>query len=89
MTLPGQCNPEALFVLWTTIAISAAVFGLMVRAIVRGCKSPQVDSPGFVRHTVVEVVWAIIPVLIFVVSAAPAVKALVAADSCPVTATHR
>ncbi len=76
-----HCGEGTLIVLWVSTAIIAAVFGLMVYSIIRFSKSPPPSSVQFVHRTAAEVVWAIIPILILVITAAPAVKTLVGANN--------
>lgn len=87
MTELPLCGQNALIVLWTGAAIAVAIFAVIVYSIISFCRSPQTTSATFVHHTAVEVIWAVIPILILIVSATPAVRTLVAVNnSCPVSA---
>jgi heme/copper-type cytochrome/quinol oxidase subunit 2 len=76
MTELPLCGNNALIVLWTGSAITAAIFAVMVYSIV-SCKSAVTSQAAFVHRTSVEVVWAIIPILILIVTAMPAVKPVI------------
>jgi heme/copper-type cytochrome/quinol oxidase subunit 2 len=87
MTELPLCGQSALIVLWTGGGIAAAIFALIVYSIISFCKSPEAAPATFVHRTAIEVIWAVIPILILVLTATPAVKNLLAiGSSCPAVA---
>jgi cytochrome c oxidase subunit 2 len=69
-----------IFILWACIAITAAVFGVMIYSIATFPKaqvSPAKTAATFRHSTLVEILWAIVPILILVGMATPAVKTFV------------
>ncbi len=80
MTDLPLCGHGALIVLWIGAAIATVIFAMMVYSIVTFCKSPATATQKFAHRAHVEVIWAIIPILILVVTAAPAVKPLIAVE---------
>jgi heme/copper-type cytochrome/quinol oxidase subunit 2 len=73
----------------TTIAICAsialAVFAVMIHSIATFRRAPE-SQPAARARPLAEVVWAIVPILIIVCTALPAVRMLAAADDVPQTA---
>lgn len=65
---------------WICVAIGVVVFSAMFYIIVRHRKSRGVKPAQFHENTVVEIIWAVIPLLILVVMAIPATKALILID---------
>jgi cytochrome c oxidase subunit II len=65
--------------------IAAAVFAVMIHSIAtfRRASEPEADARG---RPVAEVFWAIVPILIIVVTALPALRMLAAEDDVPQTA---
>ena len=59
-------------IFWTCVAISTAVFGVMIYSILTFRRSGE--RAAVARHTVAEVLWATIPILILVLAAAPAIR---------------
>lgn len=79
------CGHSAIIVLWIGAAITVAIFGLIAHSIISFSKPVDTGAGNFVHHTKVEVVWAVIPVLVLIITAAPAVKPLIAiSNSCQV-----
>lgn len=66
--------------LWVCVAIGVVVFGAMFYSIVKHRKSVHPKPAHFHENTLVEIVWTLIPVLILVGLAIPAVKTLVAME---------
>lgn len=65
------------FTLWICIVIGIVVFGAMIVSIFSHRKSKGYKPEQFSHSTVAEVIWTIIPILILVVIAIPATKALI------------
>jgi heme/copper-type cytochrome/quinol oxidase subunit 2 len=59
-------------VFWSCIAITGAVFGVMIYSIAtfRRDGEPTIVA----RHAVMEVIWASIPLVILVLAAVPAIR---------------
>lgn len=74
------CGHSAVIVLWIGTAITLAIFATMVYSIVSFCKSSTNNTAKFTQRAHAEVIWAVIPILILIVTAAPAVKPLVAVE---------
>lgn len=73
-----------IFILWACVAISAVVFGVMIYSIATFPKTHAnlTKAAATFRHsTLVEILWAIVPIVILVGMAAPAVKAFVMTDT--------
>jgi cytochrome c oxidase subunit 2 len=65
---------------WITSAISVFVLGLLLYAIVRFRESRNPVPSRTTHHTLVEVVWTVVPVLILVVIAIPSLRILYYSD---------
>ncbi|MGJ8663333.1 MAG: cytochrome c oxidase subunit II [Marinicella sp.] len=65
------------FTLWICIVIGIIVFGAMIYSIFAHRKSKGYKPEQFTHSTTAEVIWTIIPILILVVIAIPATKALI------------
>jgi len=63
-----------MIILWMVVAIGVAVFGVMFYAIIFHRKSREQKAAQFHQHKMVEVLWAVIPVIILIVMAIPAFK---------------
>jgi cytochrome c oxidase subunit 2 len=72
-------------VLWICVVIGVIVFSAMFVSIVLHRKSRGYEAAKFTHSTKAEIVWTIIPVLILVVMAVPATKALVNMEVAPAT----
>lgn len=73
-----------IFILWACVAISAVVFGVMIYSIAifpAAHADPAKATATFRHSTLVEILWAIVPIVILVGMAAPAVKTFVMADT--------
>ncbi len=65
------------FTLWICIVIGILVFGAMIVSIFAHRKSKGYKPGKFSHSTVAEVIWTVIPILILVMIAIPATKALI------------
>ena len=65
-------------IMWIIVGIFVVVFGAMTYAIVRHRKSVGRQARQFHENTTVEIVWTIIPFLILIGMAYPAIKTLIA-----------
>lgn len=61
---------------WICVWIFVGVFGFMLVSLIKHRKSVGHKAAQFHEHTVVEILWTVIPVVILVVMAIPATKAL-------------
>jgi cytochrome c oxidase subunit 2 len=65
-------------ILWVCVAIAVVVFGAMIYALVRFRKSKgAVADTSFVHSNKFELIWTLAPVVILVVMAIPAARALI------------
>ena len=65
-------------IFWWCVAIGVAVFGVMIYALLNFRKSKGAVADTSITHsTRVEIIWTVIPVLILVVMAIPAARALI------------
>lgn len=67
-------------VLWICAGLAAAVFAVMLYSIAAFHQPPGAHPAKYRHSKLVEVLWAIVPIVILVSMAAPAVKALVWID---------
>jgi cytochrome c oxidase subunit 2 len=74
-----------MIILWICVVIGIIVFSAMFVSIVLHRKSRGHEAAKFTHSTKAEIVWTIIPVLILVVMAVPATKALVNMEVAPET----
>ncbi len=70
-----------MLIFWICCAIAALVFGVMFWSIFKHRKSQGAVAAQFHHSTKAELVWTIIPIIILVVMAIPATKALVKMES--------
>lgn len=68
-------------VLWVCAFVTAAVFVLMVHSIATFRRAPS--DAARPRNATAEVFWALVPIVIVIAMAAPAVRSIVAADGSP------
>ncbi len=61
---------------WICVWIFVAVFGVMLISLIKHRKSVGHKAAQFHEHAAVEILWTVIPVIILVVMAFPATKAL-------------
>ncbi len=69
------------FTLWICIVIGILVFGAMIVSIFSHRKSKGYQAAKFSHSTFAELVWTVIPILILVVIAIPATKALITMEN--------
>lgn len=69
------------FTLWICIVIGVVVFGAMIVSIFAHRKSKGAQAEQFTHSTKAEVIWTIIPILILVVIAIPATRALITMEN--------
>lgn len=74
-----------MIILWICVVIGVIVFSAMFVSIVLHRKSKGHKAAGFTHSTRAEIMWTIIPVLILVVMAVPATKALINMEVAPET----
>jgi cytochrome c oxidase subunit 2 len=72
-------------ILWICIVIGVIVFSAMFVSIVLHRKSRGHEAAQFTHSTKAEVIWTVIPVLILIVMAVPATRALVTMEIAPET----
>jgi cytochrome c oxidase subunit II len=68
-------------IFWICVAIALVVFSVMIYALIYHRKARGVKADEFHEHPVLEVMWAVIPVLILVLMAIPATKVLMNMDN--------
>ncbi|MDF2867315.1 MAG: coxB [Gammaproteobacteria bacterium] len=64
-------------IFWICVGIGVIVFGVMIYTLIYHRKSRGVKPAQFHEHTLVEIVWAVIPLLILVAMAIPATLVLI------------
>ncbi len=74
-----------MIVLWICVVIGVIVFSAMFFSIVLHRKSRGHEAAQFSHSTKAEIIWTVIPILILVVIAVPATKALVNMEVAPET----
>ncbi len=74
-----------MIVLWICVVIGVIVFSAMFYSIVLHRKSKNYEAAKFTHSTKAEIIWTIIPILILVVIAVPATKALINMEVAPET----
>jgi cytochrome c oxidase subunit 2 len=74
-----------MIILWICVVIGVIVFSAMFFSIVLHRKSRGHEAAQFTHSTKAEIAWTVIPVLILVVMAVPATKALVNMEIAPET----
>jgi len=74
-----------MIVLWICVVIGVIVFSAMFFSIVLHRKSKNYEAAKFTHSTKAEIIWTIIPILILVVIAVPATKALINMEVAPET----
>lgn len=77
-TLSGEIHSLHMLIYWICVVIGILVFGVMIYSLVKFRKSQgAVPDTKMVHSTKAEIIWTIIPVLILVVMAVPAARALI------------
>ncbi len=74
-----------MIVLWICVVIGVIVFSAMFFSIVLHRKSRNHEAVQFTHSTKAEIIWTVIPILILVVIAVPATKALIHMEVAPET----
>ena len=72
-------------ILWICVVIGVIVFSAMFISIVLHRKSRGYEPAKFTQSTTVEIVWTIVPLLILIVMAIPATRALINMEVAPET----
>jgi cytochrome c oxidase subunit 2 len=86
VTLQSQMNYQLhMTVLWICVVIGVLVFSAMFISIVLHRKSKGHKAAKFTHSTTAEIIWSIIPVVILVVMAVPATRALIVMEESPDT----
>jgi heme/copper-type cytochrome/quinol oxidase subunit 2 len=68
-------------ILWGCALISVVVFGVMIRSIATFHAAQNTTPANFRPHPLIEVIWALIPIAIFIGAVLPAVKIVGTADA--------
>lgn len=63
-------------IFWWCVAIGVVVFGVMIYTMIVHRKSRGAKASNFHEHTLLEVVWTVIPFIILIIMAIPATKTL-------------
>src|SRR3990167_626918 len=63
-------------IFWICTAIGAIVFSVLIYSLIKFRKSKGAVAADFHEHTVVEIIWAVIPFLILIAMAIPATRVL-------------
>jgi len=66
-----------MIIFWICVGIGVAVFGVLIYTLLYHRKSLGVKPAQFHEHTLVEIVWAVIPFLILIAMAVPATLVLI------------
>jgi cytochrome c oxidase subunit 2 len=74
-----------MIILWVCVVIGVIVFSAMFISIVLHRKSKGYEAAQFTHSMKAEIIWTIIPVVILIVMAVPATKALVNMEVAPET----
>jgi cytochrome c oxidase subunit 2 len=64
-------------ILWICAALAAVIFAVMLYSVATFRSTPGAGTAAYRHSTIVEVLWALIPIVILVSAAAPAVSGLV------------
>jgi len=86
VTAQSEINYQLhMIILWICVVIGVIVFSAMFVSIVLHRKSRDHEAAQFTHSTRAEIVWTIIPVLILIVMAVPATRALINMEVAPET----
>jgi cytochrome c oxidase subunit 2 len=86
VTAQSEINYQLhMIILWICVVIGVIVFSAMFVSIVLHRKSRDHEAAQFTHSTTAEIVWTIIPVLILIVMAVPATRALINMEVAPET----
>ncbi len=66
-----------MIVLWVCVVIGVLVFGAMIYSMFAHRKSKGVTAAQFSHSTTAEIIWTVIPIVILIIIAFPATKALI------------
>ncbi len=66
-----------MIVLWICVVIGVLVFGAMIYSMFAHRKSKGVTAAQFSHSTTAEIIWTVIPIVILIIIAFPATKALI------------
>jgi cytochrome c oxidase subunit 2 len=67
-----------MLILWWCVGIAVVVFGAMIYSIIKFRRSTGAKADTSITHsTTVEIIWTVIPIVILVVMAIPAARALI------------
>ena len=72
-----EAYDQHMLMLWWCVAIGVVVFGVMFYSMIRHRRTAGHAAANFHHNTFAEIVWTIIPVLILVLMAVPATRALI------------
>lgn len=73
-------------VLWGCVAVTLAVFALLIHSIATFRRTPGDGAQK--RNATAEVFWTLVPIIIVVATAAPAVRSLMTPDSTTRETAH-
>ena len=72
-----EAYDQHMLMLWWCVAIGVVVFGVMFYSMIRHRRAAGHAAANFHHNTFAEIVWTVIPVLILVLMAIPATRALI------------
>lgn len=72
-----EAYDQHMLMLWWCVAIGVLVFGVMFYSMIRHRRSAGHAAANFHHNTAAEILWTVIPVLILVLMAIPATRALI------------
>ncbi|EKD75765.1 MAG: hypothetical protein ACD_44C00031G0003 [uncultured bacterium] len=68
-------------IFWICVGIGVIVFGALIYSLIKFRKSKGRIAEDFHEHTLIEIIWAVIPFLILIGMAIPATKVLIRMDN--------
>lgn len=68
-------------IFWVCVGIATIVFSVLIYSLIKYRKSKGAVADKFHEHTVVEILWTVIPFIILVAMAVPATKVLMRMDN--------
>ena len=72
-----EAYDQHMLMLWWCVGIGIVVFGVMIYSMIRHRRAAGHAAANFHHNTFAEIVWTVIPVLILVLMAIPATRALI------------
>ena len=72
-----EAYDQHMLMLWWCVGIGIVVFGVMIYSMIRHRRAAGHAAAHFHHNTFAEIVWTVIPVLILVLMAVPATRALI------------